>query len=365
MKNNKKIKGFTLIELIIVMAIFGILLIGVMTLIDPVSKTMTNTAVQGNNAASVNNIKEYLENSLKYSEYIAVHNGGYSIVNPSGGRSASDEQAAVQEFVDDYYKDRIDNTDSPITGTVRVLKIDNADGGRIYESSYDFTAGQTYVDNVGNEQIVAGKGSVVTYNNDQVSVINDVYYDNYSYFIRLGYNQSEPMQEAVASAAPFNLAPSDDATFYYTMLSEVRDDTGNSALYPFSQAMFSMSVMTYQNDGAFMGTFDLTDDPATAYNEAQTVQVFRSPVYLANSTMSLPNMNSATVFKKAYGIQRDTSGNPITDPATGTTSYYDLTADGRHYIQPKVNNVQAPANAASTTQDDIYFIYTLPKDVTR
>lgn len=365
MKNNKKIKGFTLIELIIVMAIFGILLIGVMTLIDPVSKTMTNTAVQGNNAASVNNIKEYLENSLKYSEYVAIHNGGYSIINPAGGRIASDEQAAVQEFVNDYYKDRIDNNNDPIKGTVRVLKIDNANGGRIFESSYQFTAGQTYVDASGNEQTVAGKGAVVTYDNNQTSVINDVYYDNYSYFIRLGYNTSEPMQESVASAAPFNLTPSTDARFYYTMLSEVMDDTGNSPLYPFSQAMFSMSVMTYQNDGAFMGTFDLTDDPATPYNEAQTVQVFRSPVYLANSTMSLPNMNSASVFKKAYGIQRDNAGNTVTDPATGLPTYYDLTADGRHYIMPKVNSVQPPANAASTTQDDIYFIYTLPKDVTR
>ena len=61
MKRNTKVKGFTLIELIIVMAVFGLLLFGVMQLIDPVSKVMKQSAIQENNAASVNNMKEYLE----------------------------------------------------------------------------------------------------------------------------------------------------------------------------------------------------------------------------------------------------------------------------------------------------------------
>ena len=44
MDMKKKLKGFTLIELIIVLAIFGIILTLVMSFIDPVEKVMTTTS---------------------------------------------------------------------------------------------------------------------------------------------------------------------------------------------------------------------------------------------------------------------------------------------------------------------------------
>lgn len=368
MKKKKNFKGFTLIELIIVMAIFGILLTGVMTLIDPVSKTMRNTSVQESNASSVNNVKNYLENALKYSEYIAVYDGGYTVADTSvvGGRifkNRADREEAVKEFVTNYFKNRVDSNEDPLKGTVRVLEIDNANGGVISEAAYSFKAPQTYTD--GTIEYTISSVSV-TQTEALHDAINDVYYDHYSYYIKAGYNQSQPLSTTEAEAAPYNLATSPDGRFYYTKLYEVMDDTGTSSLYGFGSSMFSLSIMTYENDGGFIGSFDVPDDPSTtSYNETQTVQVFRSPVYLANSTMSLPNITSGTVFKDVYGIERDSSGNKIIDGTTGKTKYYKLDSTNGHLLEPRVAVYEPPVGSNAGEEDNLYFIYVLPKDVTR
>ena len=54
MKVSKKLKGFTLLELIIVIALFTIIMAAVMTLIDPVSKVMSKASIQEKNSSSVN-----------------------------------------------------------------------------------------------------------------------------------------------------------------------------------------------------------------------------------------------------------------------------------------------------------------------
>ena len=51
-------KGFTLIELIIVLAIFSVIMTLVMSFIDPVSRLMTKTSVRERTSAYVDNIGE-------------------------------------------------------------------------------------------------------------------------------------------------------------------------------------------------------------------------------------------------------------------------------------------------------------------
>ena len=56
-------KGFTLIELIIVLAIFGIILSVVMSLLDPTSKIMKKASTRERTAAYADNISEYITNN--------------------------------------------------------------------------------------------------------------------------------------------------------------------------------------------------------------------------------------------------------------------------------------------------------------
>lgn len=369
MKRNTKVKGFTLIELIIVMAVFGLLLFGVMQLIDPVSKVMKQSAIQENNAASVNNMKEYLEKSLKYSEYIATFKGSPSKANPSDAskRLCITEEEAVKNFIEDYYTNRVNSNEEPLTGKVRVLKIDNKNGGRIYESVYDFKAKQTYPDATDPTKVNILNAVSINPVAGQVNVqsINPTYYQNYSYFIKLGYNESIPLQKSDLEKSPYknNLASITDGSSYYARLSEVKNADGTDALYPFGPTMFSMSVMTYRNDSKgsnYMGNFDIEDDPNTAYNEAETVNVFKSPFYLSNSTMALPNIISTSVFSGYYGPVRDSSGNIKIDSTTNEKMYEPLTI-----AQAKVAVYEIPTDLDLSEKDNIYFIYTLPKEINR
>jgi prepilin-type N-terminal cleavage/methylation domain-containing protein len=52
---KKKIKGFTLIELIIVMAIFGAIMAAAVGLMSPVSKVFRNTAQYEQTRAAIDN----------------------------------------------------------------------------------------------------------------------------------------------------------------------------------------------------------------------------------------------------------------------------------------------------------------------
>ena len=76
MKKRKNLKGLTLIELIIVMAIFGILMTAVMQVITPLNKLSKRASIQEANAAVVDNMKTYLEGTLRYADCIEVFNGG-------------------------------------------------------------------------------------------------------------------------------------------------------------------------------------------------------------------------------------------------------------------------------------------------
>ena len=57
----KRVKGFTLIELIVVLAIFSVIMFGAMSLMTPASKIMTNTENMENGSAAVSSISKYLE----------------------------------------------------------------------------------------------------------------------------------------------------------------------------------------------------------------------------------------------------------------------------------------------------------------
>jgi prepilin-type N-terminal cleavage/methylation domain-containing protein len=74
LKNTIK-KGFTLIELIIVMAIFSIIMLGAMSLVDPVSTIHSRTSATEKTSAYAENIELYLKGSLQYADNLWVFQG--------------------------------------------------------------------------------------------------------------------------------------------------------------------------------------------------------------------------------------------------------------------------------------------------
>lgn len=414
MKKRKNLKGFTLIELIIVMAIFGILMTAVMQVITPLNKLSKRASIQEANAAAVDNIKNYFEGTLRYADCIEVCVGGLTdndgnpfdnnIPNPnfgkseyvnytaselmnkfgvkdySGSKTAVDkERAAVINFIDNHYTNRTNaGTDDRLTGKVRMLKIDNRNGGRVSEYEWDFTAGYTFTkydapDADGNQTTSMERVNAQLSTTPKLinSVINPVYYEDYSFFITPGYNEMiTQFDESVIEG--FDLTD-DTADDYYASVEKIVHPSG-AEYANFSEDMFSLSVIAYRNDtddsGNNLYRGAIPDDPSTTtVNEFRNV--FQSPFALSNVNMSLVNIKSEFAQNRVselYGPERrmgekvgeSETYNPETKvKGVGENWNYQMISGAQ---APKINNKLFTHAEITTGSDEcIYFIYTLPE----
>ena len=138
---SKKHSGFTLLELIIVMALFTIIMYSAVQLMQPVSKYFVRSSNYESSTACVDNMKRAIEGNLKYADRVRV----YADYNPymddpyypeysdpaktiaKASLPASYEPSAtllshVNEFYTDFFMNRqfIDNS-----GTIYAMVFDN------------------------------------------------------------------------------------------------------------------------------------------------------------------------------------------------------------------------------------------------
>lgn len=146
----KKIKGFTLIELIIVMAIFSGIAVGAMAMIKPAMKLFNNTAEFEKANADADNVKRYIEDNLRYADRLINCIGykdfddiekdtyAYYIYNDVTGETIETKtNQPVLTYIKDYYFPysapcnvyvmEIDNGAIDVQGTMGTVKIYNAD----------------------------------------------------------------------------------------------------------------------------------------------------------------------------------------------------------------------------------------------
>ncbi|MDE5557665.1 MAG: prepilin-type N-terminal cleavage/methylation domain-containing protein [Ruminococcus sp.] len=375
MENKKNLKGFTLVELIVVMAVFGIIMLGAMQFLDPVSRMMKGSSLQEANSATVDNIKRYFEGTLRYASSVYVYNGDlkeYSGSNPvliTGANEEERQKKAVTNFVDSYFRDKADSNNDPIKGEVHVMKIDNDNGGKITESLFNFEAGYTYYDwnsttNLWDIPRIVSP-SVMAVSVDQ-PVINDVYYKDYSIFATLGYNTVNAIHAGDVSALPTKVK--DDQYFGRINPVEIDDGMGNLVPYTFSDNMFSFTFVTYKNDTDVSGN-------SLYHHIVDGDHVFGSPYSSSNATLALVNIKSG--FCSNYNlslnnrpVRRNGIGNGSI-PYTPTTMVDELTGgnppthtpDGKWDYEalpytPNSFTVYDPSNLAGG--NNIYIIYTLP-----
>ncbi|MBO5001377.1 MAG: type II secretion system protein, partial [Prevotella sp.] len=72
----KRLKAFTLIELIVAMAVIGILMTGIVRMVEPMSATAANSAVLNNQRNVENAICNYLGENLRYASNLVIVKGG-------------------------------------------------------------------------------------------------------------------------------------------------------------------------------------------------------------------------------------------------------------------------------------------------
>lgn len=395
MDRKRTKKGFTLVELIIVMAVFSILMVAVMSIINPLSKIVKKASLQEANTAAVDNVKRYMEGTLRYSDCIEVYVGDLVDFNgnPLSAPVGLDKETfAARNFIENHYMNRTNpGTEDPLTGKVRMLKVDNGNGGKITEYEWDFQSGYTYVqfdgsgkrkqvqetDSAGNPLYDASHNAIMVddYGIEHAvlsnmtlekDVINPIYYEDYSFYFQPGYNTTSVIDDesVINSIAGFDTSK-DKADIYYSSIVPVEMPSG--AFSPsFSPELFSLTVMTYKKDGAYG---EIPDDPnTTGVDESQII--FRSPFAVSNINMSLVNINSSFSSEKAgdkYGPIR-WSGKPAGNPKNfNPTDKVDVAApkDGM-WDYDEINTRQAALinkrfySYPEQDGDCIYFIYTLP-----
>ena len=126
---KQKLKGFTLMELIIVMGIFSLIMFSVLQLLQPVSNYFVRSTNFENTTACVDNMKRAIEGNLKYVDRVRVFYGydpykenATTTMKESGDALTDAVKSNVEEFYHDFFEGR-HCTDTK--GTIRLMVFDN------------------------------------------------------------------------------------------------------------------------------------------------------------------------------------------------------------------------------------------------
>lgn len=100
-KMKKLIKGFTLIEMIVVMAILGILMAALMNFYRPVRQTFVDSTMIEDMRTTQNGILTYLTESVRYAENLIIYDDGARVTNSAGTvKTISSPKDAYEMFLD-------------------------------------------------------------------------------------------------------------------------------------------------------------------------------------------------------------------------------------------------------------------------
>lgn len=297
MKKKRTLKGFTLVELIIVMALFSLVMFSVAQLLSPVSKFYVRTSNFESSTACIDNMKRAIEGNLKYADRVRV----YSNFDP-----ATDLNGHVKSFWEEFFKDRkvID-----CKGTIYAMVFNND----VPSLSWDGASNQWVINGYSTLQEFteakanAGKITLYQYNFDTATdptvgptlagtptdwYVNQKMYGSFEYQFTLGTSSTVPV------TPPSTFDPS-DCTITISAYEIRRDHTNNVNRLTVEQ--------TAQHNVASFSMKNVLD-PATLYV---------SP--LADHKIILSSAGLAATYDvtgdKRYVIETNTTtGQPVDHP---------------------------------------------------
>ena len=299
----KKVKGFTLIELIVVMAIFGVILAGAMSLMQPVSKVMVQSETYEGGNAAVTSITNYLEKTLASVEFLECY----------GNPSTTDPAALASEFVERTYEGLVKDNSSVTNvhyadGLVHVMVIDNSDIDELGE-------GNTHIQEYTYQFNDFSNPSNCTEVNHVTDAINAAYYNTYDFQVKVGiYDDEED---------PGWLSPITDASAFGANL---RAD----------HMAFTVRAVTHPRGNGKVYSFMHNQQFATTINDV-------SGFYyeLGEEVVTEPGGEDAT----------ESDGSYVTEPGFSPITP-DLTSNPTHYF-----------NAMGDAFDNYYFVYSYGAEI--
>ena len=317
MKKQNKVKGFTLIELIVVMAVFSLIMFGALQLLTPVGNIFQKSYKTETISAAAQNIGNYLEDSLRYADAVYITGDNITTTNAAGKTIIKEAELAkviTAAYDGKLYQVNDTGTVKYADGKIHVLEIDNTNGGRISHWSYDYVAGDTVGSN--SSDMTPPPSATPTFSNEKIDgdVINKAHYTDYNYNISLGI---------------FRLDNDTTSTTYGQLIKDTNyyGTFANTSLQTFNQSNFGLTITAYP----------LNKDGSSSRTGAAGSYVY-NPAYLYTASVGFVNLKTSAGWYK-YNWIDDGSGkkrlpteaefNRATDKASmakfvaaGTAKYY-------------------------------------------
>lgn len=295
----KKVKGFTLVELIVVVAIFGMIMVAALSVLQPVGNVYMSTANYEHARASSDNVRLFVEDSLRYANRMKV------VSNSSLADATSEAVNMIVGFQESDGTNRIATNEDPLY----IMEINNdlnANNQMGYITVYKYTNGTAMTSSV-------------------FKTINESLYGSpYGYKFRICSN---PV--CVGGAACTNgtcgCAKLDDDG------NPLKDSEGN--VLPCGCTHYFTELNTSMNLEVYKYTNSSYEDMSVS----------------TSITFSMPNLTNRT---EQFEIRYDVDGNEILPGQAGYDTASIICDASKKCYQGIVDKGSG---------NNIYFIYTLPK----
>lgn len=325
MKKSRRLSGFTLIEMIIVMALFAMLILAAFMLYQPVARIFKRTSVSERTYSYTNNIENIIQGQLNDADNVWVYTGTLS------DRDLAERCTA---FKTNYYKDMIigtgPNSQEPAEGTIHILHVLNNDAG-------SFPSGQILVSDVPFE---CADGADVSEHDvstaGATSILPDAYFaatdsGRYTFNYCLG---TGTLQGAVGPGG---------ATDGYRAL----DIDMNADTLDFNSQDLSMSVVV---------TGDTVTPSGDAFADVSNYRAFRDPCSISSIAIPFTKLNSIERAHQARQFYHSGGASGFVLDAANI-EIRDSVQYNRYTIDTSVQNVTNPTPVDVDFAQDIYFIY--------
>lgn len=348
----KKLKGFTLLELIIVMAIFSIIMYSAVQLLSPVSKFLVRSTNFENTTACMDNMRRCVEGNLKYADRVRPYSGYFPYTYTDADYKTiavtDDLKDKVIQFYRDYFEDRcfID-----ASGTINVLVFDNTE--LMDDTTLNsFKNISDYTDKVINQgKIVLLRFPFDNYAGTDVHnltsgmlepelwCVNQKMYSNFDYRFSLDAVSDEIVNantNTLVSTDASVTAPSVGTYLQYDAEGNPVTDASNNFVY---------------HDAVFF-------DPSDFNISISMREIKRSPTGLIRNTpttASVASFSMKNVLNAADGYR------------TAALDYKTVLRDGSEGGDHNYRAIPVPRyegiDDAGTGFDGFYFIFTLPEEI--